>query len=233
MVIPVAYYLHRRGVTNSYLDSTADAPDRDAIRRWATRSLMKRGIWGSGLDTMLAGLRKTIDENGSGGFPVKALEETMASAGKSLAFDDAEIDELLGLKYGHARTFTVLATLYPGLDFSRAIHEDHFFPKSMFTPSKFVAQGVPADQVPQFCDRVNLLPNLQLLAGTVNQEKLNALPADWMDAAFSNPQQRTAYEQDNDLDGLPLGLADFLSFFEQREQRMRQRLQAALSTQTR
>lgn len=43
----------------------------------------------------------------------------MATAGKSLAFDNAEIDELLNLKYGGQRTFSVLSVLYPGLDLGK------------------------------------------------------------------------------------------------------------------
>ena len=230
VIIPVAYYLHRRGVGDSYLDSTADGPDRETVRRWVVRSLMKRGVWGSGLDTLLARLRNTIDANTQPRFPVEALETEMSAVGKSLAFEDAEIDELLKLKYGQARTFAVLACLYPGLDFSKEFHEDHIFPKSLFTSSRLVAHGVPPERVDAFKELVNDLPNLQLLAGTRNQEKLATLPALWLAEAFDDQQRRT-YEDANDLGGLPLDMPDFLTFFEDRSQRMRQRLHDVLGVQ--
>lgn len=230
VIVPVAHYLHLRGAGDSYLDSTADAADRLALQRWVTRSLVKRGIWGSGLDTLLTRIRDVLRTNSASGFPVAAVEEAMAAVGKSLAFDNAEIDELLNLKYAGQRTFSVLSVLYPGLDLSKKFHEDHVFPKSRFTKKKLLDAGVPLDSIDDYLAAVNLLPNLQLLAGTANIEKQDGLPAEWIDTAFPSEDKRATYLAENDLDGLPLDLADFTSFFEQRKQRVRARLLAALGT---
>lgn len=221
VIVPVAHYLHLRGAGDSYLDSTADAADRLALQRWVTRSLVKRGIWGSGLDTLLTRIRDVLRTNSTNGFPVAAVEEAMAAVGKSLAFDKAEIDE---------RTFSVLSVLYPGLDLSKKFHEDHIFPKSRFTRKKLLDAGIPLDKIDDYLAAVNLLPNLQLLAGTANIEKQDSLPAEWIDTAFPSEDKRATYLAENDLDGLPLDLADFTSFFEQRKQRIRTRLLAALGT---
>ena len=230
VIVPVAHYLHLRGAGDSYLDSTADAADRLALQRWVTRSLVKRGIWGSGLDTLLTRIRDVLRTNSACGFPVAAVEEAMAAVGKSLAFDNAEIDELLNLKYAGQRTFSVLSVLYPGLDLSKKFHEDHIFPKSRFTKKKLLDAGVPLDSIDDYLAAVNLLPNLQLLAGTANIEKQDGLPAEWIETAFPSEDKRATYLAENDLDGLPLDLADFTSFFEQRKQRIRTRLLAALGT---
>lgn len=230
VIVPVAHYLHLRGAGDSYLDSTADAADRLALQRWVTRSLVKRGIWGSGLDTLLTRIRDVLRINSTNGFPVAAVEEAMAAVGKSLAFDNAEIDELLNLKYAGQRTFSVLSVLYPGLDLSKKFHEDHIFPKSRFTRKKLLDAGIPLDKIDDYLAAVNLLPNLQLLAGTANIEKQDSLPAEWIDTAFPSEDKRATYLAENDLDGLPLDLADFTSFFEQRKQRIRTRLLAALGT---
>lgn len=230
VIVPVAHYLHRRGAGDSYLDSTADAADRLALQRWVTRSLVKRGIWGSGLDTLLTRIRDVLRTSSTSGFPVAAVEHAMAAVGKSLAFDDAEIDELLNLKYAGQRTFSVLSVLYPGLDLSKKFHEDHIFPKSRFTKKKLLDAGVPLERVDDYLAAVNLLPNLQLLAGTANIEKQDGLPAEWIDTAFPDEDKRATYLAENDLDGLSLGLADFTSFFEQRKQRIRTRLLTTLGT---
>lgn len=230
VIVPVAHYLHLRRAGDSYLDSTADAADRLALQRWVTRSLVKRGIWGSGLDTLLTRIRDALRTNSTSGFPVAAVEEAMAAVGKSLAFDSAEIDELLNLKYAGQRTFSVLSVLYPGLDLSKKFHEDHIFPKSRFTKKKLLDAGVPLDSIDDYLAAVNLLPNLQLLAGTANIEKQDGLPTEWIDTAFPSEDKRSTYLAENDLDDLPLDLADFTSFFEQRKQRIRTRLLAALGT---
>ena len=230
VIVPIAHYLHLRGAGDSYLDSTTDAADRLALQRWVTRSLIKRGIWGSGLDTTLTRIREALTASEATGFPVADVEAAMSSVGKGLSFDAAEVDELLNLKYAGQRTFSVLSVLYPGLDLGKKFHEDHIFPKSRFTKKKLIGAGVDADRVSDYLDAFNLLPNLQLLAGTANIEKQDALPGDWIAAAFPSEERRTTYLDENDLDGLPLDLADFLTFFEQRKSRARERLVKALGT---
>lgn len=224
VIVPLAYYLHLRGATDSYLDSTANAPDRLVLQRWVTRSLIKRGIWGSGLDTLLTRIRDVLRDNAGSDFPVFAVEEAMATVGKSLAFDNAEIDELLNLKYGGQRTFSVLSVLYPGLDLSKKFHEDHIFPKSRFTKKKLTEAGIPVEKIDDYLGSADLLPNLQLLAGTANIEKQDALPADWIKDAFPIEEKRATYIAENDLDDLPLDLAEFAEFFAARKAKVRRRL---------
>lgn len=224
VIVPIAYYLHLRGAGDSYLDSTADAADRLVMHRWVTRSLVKRGIWGSGLDTLLARIRDVLHANTTNTFPVRAVEGAMAAAGKGLSFDNIEIDELLNLKYSGQRTFAVLSVLYPGLDLSKTFHQDHIFPKSRFTKKRLAVAGITHDMSDEYLASVDLLPNLQLLAGTANIEKQDVLPSTWIETAFPNEAKRSTYLGENDLDDLPLDLDGFMEFFEQRKLRIRDRL---------
>jgi predicted ester cyclase len=230
VIIPVAQYLHLRNAGDSYLDSSADAADRLAVQRWVTRSLIKRGIWGSGLDTTLTRIRDVLVSQTIDRFPVEEVEAAMAAVGKALSFTTAEIDELLNLKYAGQRTFSVLSVLYPGLDLGKKFHEDHIFAKSSFTKKRLVAAGIPENDVDAYLEAFNLLPNLQLLAGTVNIEKQDASPLDWIGSStvFPTEEKRRTYLAENDLDDLPLDLGQFLDFFEQRKGRMRDRLTMAL-----
>ncbi|MEU7913921.1 hypothetical protein, partial [Microbispora bryophytorum] len=75
---------------------------------------------------------------------------------------------------------------------------------------------------------VDLLPNLQLLAGVPNTEKHAKLPAEWLAQAFAIDAERQTYLHENDLQDLPLDLREFLAFIEQRKQRMRTRLNSLL-----
>ncbi|EQD59834.1 hypothetical protein B1A_10418, partial [mine drainage metagenome] len=97
-IILVAFYLDCRRVTDGYLQSSGDGPDRFALKLWLTRSLVKRGIWGSGLDTLLTRLGRVIADSGRRHFPSLELEKEMLGMGKSLSFDETEIDELLEMK---------------------------------------------------------------------------------------------------------------------------------------
>ncbi len=231
VLIPVAYCLHSRGLGPSYVTSSSDAGDRLATQQWVARSLMKRGIWGSGLDTLLARIREAIGSAGASEFPVGEVEQAMASAGKSLRFDDAEIAELVELQYGSTRAFPVLATLYPGLDLTKSLHEDHIFPRSRFTRAKLRKAGIDEDDIDEYLDKVDGLANLQLLGGGPNQEKQAQLPSEWLDGPhFPTPEARESYIADNDLEGLPDDLTGFLPFYAARAQRIEQRLRSALGS---
>lgn len=221
----LAYYLYKRSATDSYLDSSHTSSDRESVLRWLTRSLLKQGVWGSNPDTLLTRLRAAIDQTGTAsGFPVSALESAMAALGKALSFDEAEIEELLASQYGGRGTFGLLSLLYPGLDLSKTFHEDHIFPKSLFNSKALQAAGVPLDDIPRYLESYNSLPNLQLLTGTRNTEKLAMLPADWVRDHFDSDDKRWTYLQENNLDGLSLELSDFLAFVEARRNRTRDRL---------
>lgn len=229
VVIPIAYYLNQRGLSSSYINSSAAASDRAQIQRWVTKSLMKRGVWGSGLDTLLSRLRDAIREQGTHQFPVAAIEDAMAKAGKSLSFEEAEINELLDLKYGSQRIFPVLATLYPGLDFTKAFHEDHIFPKSRFTRQRLAKAGVPADQIDDYLAKVDGIANLQLLPGSPNIEKRAALPHDWLNGPhFASAAARQQYIIDNDLLDVPEDLLGFDSFWSRRRSALELRLKNVL-----
>jgi hypothetical protein len=226
VLIPIAYYIHSRGLNDNYITSSAYAADRELVRSWVTRSLMKRGVWGSGLDTLLSKLRDALRDS-SGGFPAEQIETVMTVQGKSLRFEDAEIDELLESRYGRPRTFATLAMLYPGLDLTHAFTIDHIFPRSRFTRRQLSDAGIPSDQLDAYIAAVDSLPNLQLLEGLPNVEKQATLPADWLAGPhFATSEKRERFLERNDLQGLPLELDRFLEFHAGRRELMATRLRA-------
>ena len=57
-LLPIAYYLYKKGAPRNFETSDHYLDDRKIIRGWLTRSILKEsGIWGSGLDTLLTALR--------------------------------------------------------------------------------------------------------------------------------------------------------------------------------
>jgi Protein of unknown function DUF262 len=228
-LVPIAYYLHKRGADSGYISSVRDQPDRDTVRRWVIRSLLKAGVWGSGLDTLLNALRRAIRDNSTDRFPVDAIEKEMVGLGKSLVFAPEEIEDLVDMPYGNRRVFPLLSLLYPGVEVRGQFHEDHVFPKSRFTRRRLGDAGVPEDRIQGFLDRVNGLPNLQLLPGPVNVAKLAELPLAWATSTYPREAERAAYLALHDLDGLPADLLGFIDFYEQRRGRMRDRLTRLLA----
>ena len=219
-VLPVAHYFHLGG------GHAASKKDAKKIREWLSRSLLKRGIWGSGLDTLLVRLRAVIDEHGGHGFPAAKIEDEMRRRGKSLAFAPEELQDLVESK---DRTFALLSTLYPFVDTQHTqFHIDHVFPKSRFTWGRLKEAGVPEDDIPQFQDRADRLPNLQLLAGGPNMEKSATLPKEWLGGLEA--ETAAEHRRLHDLGEVPADIADFNEFYEARRDRLLGRLETLLGT---
>ena len=229
-MIPIADYLYQRHIGDSYLTSSAFQDDRAAIRKWVLRSLLKRGIWGSGLDTLLGRLRRAIRDHGTEGFPVAAIEQTMLVLGKSLTFEEGHVEDLVDTSYGSPRCFPLLAFLYAGANVQKtAYHVDHIFPASRFTRAKLKnVEGLSAGDIEAMLDRFNLLPNLQLLEGSANVAKQAVLPAEWWEAAEPDENVRAAIFAAQDMTGLPDSMNGFLEFYEMRRGRLQAKLRAML-----
>ena len=229
-ILPIAYYLSHRKLDEKYISKSGYASDRGAIRTWLIRSLLKSsGIWGSGLDTLLTAIREVITTHGGDGFPTDKLQEVMAKRGKSLQFGEEEIDELVEMPYGDKRLFAMLTLLFPFVDVTNHyFHIDHVFPNSRFTKPKLKKAGVSDDDIDEFKDMVNFLPNLQLLEGAVNIEKQASLPADWINDAFDSKSARSNYCDNHLLGTVPESLAEFRCFYDARLQSLRSRIEGLL-----
>ena len=194
------------------------------------RTLVKQGIWGSALDTLLSALRQVIREAGpKHGFPVEMVESEMARLGKSLKFTEEEIQDLVSTPYSNRRVFALLTLLYPGVDVRNAFHEDHVFPASSFTRARLLRAGVSEAELPTYLDMFNRLPNLQLLDGATNVAKQAVLPMDWARGRFPDEQARQMYLAGHDMHDLPETLPEFGSFYRARAAKMADRLRQLLA----
>jgi Protein of unknown function DUF262 len=239
VLIPVAYYVHRRGLTQSYRFSNKDKADRAALRSWVLRSLIVRGVWGSGLDTLLRDLRETIKKNGADQFPLAAIERTMALRGKSLDVTDALVEDILALGYGGARTWAVLATLFDHVDTKMQYHVDHVFPQADLDAKMLKRTRTPDGErkfsdaeVDEIVSKRDLLPNLELLPGPVNIGKSDTAPDEWVENEHPDDDERKAFFKLNALPtNLPHSVDDFLAFFEARRKGLVGRIKDKLKTQ--
>ena len=229
-LLPIAYYLAHRKLDATYVSQKKYGADREIIRGWLIRSLLKAsGIWGSGLDTLLTELRKTISTHGDDAFPVAKIEETMARRGKSLHFSSEEIDELVEMQYGDKRLFALMTLLFPFVDVTNHhFHVDHVFPKSKFTPARLQNACVLPEDVEQFRESMNGLPNLQLLEGAENIAKQAELPATWMADTMPDEPTRTNYCHIHLLGTVPEALPGFIQFYAARRAQLRVQIEQLL-----
>lgn len=224
VLIPIAYYVHRRGLTQRYREAVADRADRQALRSWALRSLVTPGVWGAGLDTLLRDLRQAINDHGEHAFPTAEIERRMALRGKSLIIDEGQIDSILNLTYGEKRTFAVLALLFPHVNTRNNHHVDHLFPQSLLTRAKLKQAGVDAETAERFQTLRDRLPNLQLLEGAENISKSDKLPAVWATETYPTTVDLKAYLDRNEIPRLAESVTEFEAAFDQRRRALAQRI---------
>ena len=225
-LLPIAYYLYRLRSPLNFSSHSRYKEDRDAIRLWLTRSILKAsGIWGSGLDTLLTALREVLRTTEGDHFPTASLSAVMVQRGKSLDFTPEEIDDLADLEVADRRVFALLTLLFPFVDVrTHHFHIDHVFPKSSFSPVRLRTAGVAEEQVETFTDYVNRLGNLQLLEGVVNNEKRAKLPVVWMRECWPDEEARRRYRDRYLLGEVPEELAGFVPFYLARRELLRERI---------
>lgn len=240
VLIPVAYYVHRRGLKQTYRvsDKKDDRDDRAVLRSWVLRSLVVRGVWGSGLDTLLRDLREVLRQDGANAFPLPAIERAMARRGKSLDVTDALIEDILGIAYGGGRTWAVLATLFDHVDTRMQYHVDHVFPKAQLDARALKAATNPDGSrrygdavIDQLVGNRDLLPNLELLPGPENIGKSDTAPDSWIADRYPGADEHAAFLKSNALPGvLPHDVDGFLAFYDSRRELLIVRIKDKLRT---
>lgn len=219
-LIPVAYYVFFRRITEAQILRPSFAEDASEIQKWVRRALLKRGTFGAGLDTTLRAARTTIRQNCTDGFSYAEMETAFARVGRPLRFEEEELDDLLDRRFGSGAAFSVLALLYPHVDFANRFHVDHVFPRARFTTTRLREAGVDSENIATYQDCKDHIANLQLLSGPENLAKGIAMPAAWVREQGHDQEWLTrAY-----IGEIPENMTGFLRFYEERRDKMKKRL---------
>ncbi len=219
-LIPIAYYLlnNYQGShqINKYLTSSLFENDRDRVKKWLTVSLLKRTFSGNA-DNVLRWIRDVLQTYSNNDFPIKEIKKRLSGTNKSMKFDEEEIDNLLDVKYGGNYTFSVLSLLYPDLDYRNTFHQDHIFPRSLFTPAKLLSRGLNEEEHQFYSEKYNRLGNLQLLEGVPNKEKGASEFEDWLFDFFQTEDEKLLYRKKNYIPDGDLSFNNFKDFIVNRE----------------
>ncbi|MDQ0286815.1 uncharacterized protein with ParB-like and HNH nuclease domain [Desulfofundulus luciae] len=237
-VIPIAYYAYKRGITDQkacdgYIHSLASASDLRNIQKWLSICLLKRTFSGQ-IDSILTSMREVIrnhiEVQRAADFPFDAIVAKFKGTPKSLVFTDDEIENLLNYTYGQAYTFSVLALLYPTLDYRNKFHVDHIHPKSVFAPKNLNSMGLAPEYIQYYQSNRDKLPNLQLLEGLYNLQKSSSSLIDWLERVCADPVARDAYLRKHYIPtNINLEFKNFPQFFEERKKLMADKLRRILS----
>lgn len=217
-IIPISYYLLKKGLPHNFIEAATYKDDREKIRKWLVISLIKRTFSGQP-DNILRPIRSIIETNNSL-FPFDEITQELKGKTKSLDFNDDEIENLLLSEYGKKHTFSVLALLYPSLDYRNKFHQDHIFPRSYFTKKSLEKKGIDESKMEFFLNNFNCLGNIQLLEGIPNQEKSDMDFKEWLVKTYTDERSRKDYMNKHYIPDLDLTFDNFESFIIERRKLM-------------
>lgn len=227
-LIPIAYYLLKLNMDESFITSKKHEENRARIWQWLLRVLLKRTFSGQP-DSLYPVLRKLINE-ANGEFPLPAIIDTYKGTNKSLIFSQEDIDALCDLPYGGKFTFSALALLYPELNRNYTFHMDHIFPKKFFGPRRLKKFGIPENEHTFYLENYNNIANLQLLEGNQNKQKSATDFKEWFNDNFKTPTAKANYKathlipEEEDLE-----FSNFKKVYQKRRELMKEKFSKILS----
>lgn len=221
-IIPIAYFIYTNKFKDSILHHSAREEDRKSIREWLARVLLK-GTFGGQPDSIYPKMRELIKKH-EGRFPLKEIIANYSGQRKSISFSEEDIENLLDLEYGKRGTYSVLTLLYPGLNYAFNYHQDHIHPKSSFHKTSLRKAGFKEDEIENFKEWFNTLPNLQLIQETENIQKSDTPFGAWLRKRHRSKSNRNAYLQQHYIStDVSLDLKDFEAFHDERWETLKQK----------
>ncbi len=228
-VIPIAYYVNKRNLTDSFAASKHYEAEREIIRIWLLKMLLTRVFSGQS-DQVLSGVRQVIQDAleaqpPATAFPADAIYQYVSARG-IFVFTDESIESIIReTSYGDPFAFFVLSILFPNLNFHHTLfHIDHMHPQAHFTRQKLKASGMSTDDIDFAAQRRDRISNLHFLPGPDNISKNDTPLAQWLSAQPNPALVRT-------LSLIPetdLALSNFRQFYELRKQDLISALKARL-----
>lgn len=228
-IIPIAYFIYKNQFEKTIIHASIRENDRKAIKEWLARVLLK-GTFGGTPDGIYPVMRNFVNDN-MGRFPLEEIIEHYRGKRKSITFTDDDIENILEMEYGGARTYCALTLLYPALNYSFKYHQDHIHPKSFFNKRKLAALGIENDSTKQeFISRHNKLPNLQLLQANLNIEKKDKAFTAWLSEMYPNLADKNSFLMQNHIKSdMPLEFTHFVEFYDDRRNMLKDALKRVLN----
>jgi len=223
-LIPIIYYVYHKNIYCDYSTKIQFEDDRLVIKKWLHTVLIKR-IFGSQADNLLSQIRRAFTSNLSVNpiefdtptFPNQRIYENIKM---ELGISDEFIDGILGLQKDDMYTFSVLALLYPHLDYkNNNFHKDHLHPKSQFESDSgnLISPTI-----------YNSIVNLQMLDANENMSKNDLRLSEWVNAQTS-AENREKFLENHLIPNVELDFSNAEHFFDTRKLLLASKLKEVLN----
>lgn len=225
-VLPIIYYLYHKNIYDNFSKKAQDIfkEDRDVIKKWLHRVLIKR-VFGSSSDTVLSQIRQTFTDNIE--MPFKTTFDTFPKEFDTVRVgnyvDDDFIEGLLKERKDSRYSFSILSLLYPNLDYrNNDFHKDHIHPQNKFNELSV------EDKEKYKWEDYDSICNLQLLDANENASKNDSDLIDWVNKNATE-EIRQKFLERHLIPDVDLSIQNFGEFFEERKKLLISKLKKLLN----
>lgn len=225
--LPIIYYLYHTKKNSDFSTSVSYKDDRASIKQWLIRMLVRR-VFGASTDSVLTQTRKAFTSDISkckiegelSVFPANEISKKIKDLDK---VDDDFLDQLLDLQKDDKYTFSILALLYPNLDYkNNNFHMDHLHPEDRYDElSDEIKTKYP------FKAYYNSIRNLQMLDANENESKGKKLLKDWVNQN-TNEETRKLFLESHLIPDVDLSMDNFETFILERSKLLKEKLKSIL-----
>ncbi|RXZ43414.1 DUF262 domain-containing protein [Crenobacter cavernae] len=227
-VLPIVYYLYHRDIYNEFESKIEHSTDRLTIKKWLHTALVKR-LFGATTDSVLSQIRKAFTDDVTeqpipsdiNEFPVSKINGQIR---KDTGISDEFIEELLLTQKDDKYSFSILALLYPDLDYrNNNFHKDHLHPVTMFNHLNDACTYANDWQT------YNSIKNLQMLDANENMSKNGKSLFDWVSHQANSSDRLQPFLKSHLIPDINLEIDNFSQFIESREKLLREKLREILA----
>lgn len=226
-LLPIIYYLYHRKIEKDFHTKTEYSDDREIIKKWLQVSLVKR-VFGGTSDSVLSQIRQAFTNNVADKplqedfelFPTDAINSKIR---KDIGISEEFIESLLLTQKDDQYAFSLLALLYPDLDYkNNNFHKDHLHPASGYGNLSDELKGKYGWQT------YNSLKNLQMLDANENMSKNDKTLEEWVKIEIE-AKDRGTFLSNHLIPDLSFKSEDFDSFIVERTKILTERLKSILT----
>lgn len=223
--LPILYYIYHRNIFEDFSKKTAYKNDREEIKKWLLATLIRR-IFSGQTDTVLSQTRKGFTEDIEKSkisnitiFPSKAINDEVK---KYVDIGDEYIENLLKVQKDDRFCFSILALLYPNLDYkNNDFHKDHLHPAAQY---ELLDDKIKEDYNWEI---YNSIMNLQMLDANENMSKQDKDLKEWIDTETINKDHQS-FLDNHLIPNIDFELEKFDCFIEARKVILKQKLKELL-----
>jgi uncharacterized protein with ParB-like and HNH nuclease domain len=237
VVVPVIYYVYHRGIYRDFGTSVHYREDRETIQKWLHVMLLKRVLGSGGADGILSQIRRAFTDDVLSSEAIKAAIQSFPAAEiynqlkRDMSVGDEFIEELLTTQKDDRYAFSILALLYPNLDYrNHDFHKDHLHPISAFDSKAIDAMGLDEPTKQRFLSAEwnNSIINLQMLDSNENKSKQDKSLEEWVKFETQRKEQVAFLDRQLIPAKVSLAFVDFVPFTERRRAILAARLKEIL-----